>query len=195
MRLVVLFTAIVSCLTMSGCAGLFVAGAATGAVASQDRRTVPAQLEDENIEIKSTTSLFENEDIWKDTNIDVISYNGVLLLIGQAPTATLKRRAKKEVESIPNIRKIYNQIRIAAPISFFARRNDELITSKVKSSMLFTEDFPSSKIKVVTENSEVFLLGLVTESEANKAVEIARNVDGVSRVVKVFETIEPSEVE
>ncbi|MEP1742143.1 MAG: BON domain-containing protein [Kangiellaceae bacterium] len=193
MRFVALLTLMACCFVMTGCAGLFVAGAATGAVASQDRRTVPAQLEDENIEIKSTTSLFEDDEIWRDTNIDVISYNGVLLLVGQAPTASLKRRAKKEVESIPNIRKIYNQIRVAAPISFFAKRNDEFLTSKVKSSMLFTEDFPSSKIKVVTENSEVFLLGLVTPDEANKAVEIARNVDGVSRVIKVFETIETLE--
>ncbi len=193
MRFVALLTLMACCFVMTGCAGLFVAGAATGAVASQDRRTVPAQLEDENIEIKSTTSLFEDDEIWRDTNIDVISYNGVLLLVGQAPTPSLKRRAKKEVESIPNIRKIYNQIRVAAPISFFAKRNDEFLTSKVKSSMLFTEDFPSSKIKVVTENSEVFLLGLVTPDEANKAVEIARNVDGVSRVIKVFETIETLE--
>lgn len=193
MRVVVLLSIIASCFTITGCAGLFVAGAATGAVASQDRRTVPAQLEDENIELKSTTTLFEDDEIWQDTNIDVISYNGVLLLVGQAPTASLKRRAKKEVESIPNIRKIYNQIRVAAPISFFAKRNDEFLTSKVKSSMLFTEEFPSSKIKVVTENSEVFLLGLVTPEEANKAVEIARNVDGVSRVIKVFETIETHE--
>lgn len=193
MRFVALLTLMACCFAMTGCAGLFVAGAATGAVASQDRRTVPAQLEDENIEIKSTTSLFEDDEIWRDTNIDVISYNGVLLLVGQAPTASLKRRAKKEVESIPNIRKIYNQIRVAAPISFFAKRNDEFLTSKVKSSMLFTEDFPSSRIKVVTENSEVFLLGLVTPDEANKAVEIARNVDGVSRVIKVFETIETLE--
>jgi len=193
MKLLVVFFALISCLSLAGCAGLFVAGAATGAVASQDRRTVPTQLEDENIEIKTTASLFENDEIWDDTNIDVISYNGVVLLVGQAPTAGLKKRAKKEVEKIPKIRKIYNQIRIAAPISFFARRNDEFLTSKVKSSMLFSEDFPSSKIKVVTENSEVFLLGLVTEEEASKAVEIARNVDGVTRVIKVFETIEEIE--
>ena len=190
MNLIKLGLILLSCLSLSGCAGLFVAGAATGAVASQDRRTVPAQLEDENIEIKTSTSLFEDEAIWKDTNIDVISYNGVVLLVGQAPTATLKRRAKKEVAKTSEIKKIYNQVRIAAPISFFAKRNDELLTSKVKSAMLFTEDFPSSRIKVVSENSEVFLLGLVTETEANKAVEIARNVDGVSRVIKVFETID-----
>ncbi|MBV1909230.1 MAG: BON domain-containing protein [Kangiellaceae bacterium] len=190
MKLIALALLTSCCFLLSGCAGLFVAGAATGAVASQDRRTVPAQLEDENIEIKSSSSLFEDDEIWKDANIDVISYNGVVLLVGQAPTASLKLRAKKEVEKTARIRKIYNQIRIAAPIAFFAKRQDEFLTSKVKSAMLFAEEFPSSRIKVVTENTEVFLLGLVTVSEADKAVEIARNIDGVSRVVKVFETIE-----
>ncbi len=181
---------ILACFSLSGCAGLMVVGAGAGAAASQDRRTVPTQLEDSNIEIKTIAALFENDEIWKDTNIDVVSYNTIVLLIGQAPTASLKSKAQAEVEKIPRVRKVYNQIRIAAPISFFARRNDEYLTSKVKTSMLFTENFSSGKIKVVTENNEVFLLGLVNENEAARAVEIARNIDGVTRVVKVFEIIE-----
>jgi osmotically-inducible protein OsmY len=192
MKLTLVFT-IFCCFTLSGCAGLMVAGAATGASASQDRRTVPTQLEDQNIELKTATAIFQNDELWKDTNIDVISYNTNVLLIGQAPTASLKDKAEAEVKKIPKVSKVYNQIRIAAPISFFARRNDEYLTSKVKSSMLFSENFPSGKIKVVTENNEVFLLGLVTESEAEKAVEIARNIDGVSRVIKVFEIIQLEE--
>jgi osmotically-inducible protein OsmY len=190
MRKLALLLLLVSCFSMTGCAGLMVAGAGAGAVASQDRRTVPTQLEDQNIEIKTIAALFENDEIWADTNIEAVSYNATVLLVGQAPTASLKQQAKKEVESIANVKKVYNQIRIAAPISFFARRNDEFVTSKVKSSMIFTENFPSGKVKVVTENNEVFLLGLVTKAEADKAVEIARNVDGVSRVIKVFEIIE-----
>ncbi len=189
MKLVVAIV-IISCFSLSGCAGLMVAGAATGAAASQDRRTVPTQLEDSNIEIKSIATLFEDDEVWSGTNIDVVSYNTIVLLIGQAPTASLKSKAQKVIEEIPKVRKVYNQIRIAAPISFFARRNDEYLTSKVKSSMLFANDFPSGKVKVVTENNEVFLLGLVTNSEADKAVDIARNIDGVTRVVKVFEIIE-----
>lgn len=184
---------ILTCFSLSGCAGLMVAGAGAGAAASQDRRTVPTQLEDSNIEIKTAAALFKNDEIWKDTNIDVVSYNTIVLLIGQAPTASLKSKAQAEVKKIPKVQKVYNQIRIAAPISFFARRNDEYLTSKVKTSMLFTENFPSGKIKVVTENNEVFLLGLVSESEAEKAVEIARNIDGVTRVIKVFEIIEIEE--
>ncbi len=181
---------ICSCILLSSCAELIVVGAATGAVASQDRRTIPTQLEDENIEIKTVNALFKNDEIWKDTNIDVLSFNNILLLIGQAPTASLKHKAGELAEKIPKVRKVYNQIKISAPISFIARRNDEYLTTKVKSKMLFADNFPSGKIKVVTENSEVFLLGLVSQDEADKAVEIARNVDGVARVIKVFEIID-----
>jgi len=193
MKKLVIILVILCCFSLSGCAGLMVAGAATGAVASQDRRTLPTQLEDENIEIKATTALFENDEISKSTNIDVVSYNTNVLLVGQAPTSSLKSKAQAEVEEIEKVNKVYNQIRIAAPISFFAKRNDEYLTSKIKSAMLFSSDFPSAKIKVVTENNEVFLLGLVSKQEAEKAVELARNVDGVSRVIKVFEIIELDE--
>ncbi len=187
MRLLVISLLLLSSLFLSGCSGLIVAGAATGAVASQDRRTVPTQLEDENIEIKSFTALFENDELWKDTNISVISYNNTVLMVGQAPTARLKTKATETIKQIEKIRKIHNQIRVAAPISFFASRNDEYLTSKVKTSMLFTSDFSSSNIKVVTENNEVFLMGIVTKQEATRAVDIARNVDGVSKVITVFE--------
>jgi len=190
MRKIFVVLVVFCCFSISGCAGLMVAGAATGAVASQDRRTLPTQLEDENIEIKATTLLFENDEISESTNIDVVSYNTNVLLVGQAPTSSLKSKAQAQVEEIEKVNKVYNQIRIAAPISFFAKRNDEYLTSKIKSAMLFSKDFPSTKIKVVTENNEVFLLGLVSQEEAEKAAEIARNVDGVSRVIKVFEIIE-----
>ena len=185
-----LITIILACFSLSGCATLIVAGAATGAVASQDRRTVATQLEDGNIEVKAMSAFFKNDEIWKDTNIDVVSYNLNVLLIGQAPTASLKSKAAKEIKTIERVNKINNQIRIAAPISFFAKRNDEYLTSKIKSKMIFTDNLKSNAIKVVTENNEVFLLGKVTQEEADKAVNIARNVDGVSRVIKVFEIID-----
>ena len=183
---------IVSVLTvlLSGCESLIIAGAAGGAVASTDRRTVPTQLEDQNIELKSFGALFENDEVWRDTNISVVSFNNTVLMVGQAPTAELKTKAEAEIKKIEKVKRILNQIRIAAPISFFASQNDSLITTKVKSSMLFTSEFPSSKIKVVTENSEVFLMGLVTAQEAEKAVEITRNTGGVTKVIKAFEYIE-----
>lgn len=174
---------------LSGCETLIIAGATTSAVASQDRRDFQTQIEDQSTEFKTFSSFFSDDELWNNTNINVISYNNVVLIVGQAPTATLKRKATEEVKKIAKNNKVHNQIRITAPISFFARRNDEYLTTKVKSSMLFTSEFPSSKIKVVTENSEVFLLGLVTSQEADKAVEITRNIDGVKKVIKVFEYI------
>jgi osmotically-inducible protein OsmY len=180
---------LLSSFCLTSCTGLIVAGAATGAVASQDRRTLPTQLEDENIELKSMKALFENEAIWQETNIDVVSFNNIVLLLGQAPTAKLKQKATDTIKNIAKVSKVHNQIRIAAPISFMASRNDEFITTKVKTSMLFTSDFPSSKITVITENSEVFLMGLVTQAEADKAVGIARNISGVTKVIKVFEYV------
>lgn len=183
-------TIIIACFSLSGCATLIVAGAATGAVASQDRRTVATQLEDENIEVKAMSAFFKNDEIWKDTNIDVVSYNLNVLLVGQAPTASLKSKAAQEVKSIDRVNSVNNQVKVAAPISFFAKRNDEYLTSKIKSKMIFTGNLKSNAIKVVTENNEVFLLGKVTQAEADEAVNIARNVDGVTRVIKVFEIIE-----
>ena len=193
MNRVLIIVTLLTSFSLTGCTGLFVAGAATGAVASQDRRTLPTQLEDESIELKSIKVLFEDDDLWNGTNIDVVSFNNVVLLLGQAPTSELKQKANEAIKKIAKVSKVHNQIRVAAPISFFASRNDELITTKVKSSMLFTEDFSSSNIKVITENSEVFLMGLVNQDEADKAVEIARNVGGVTKVIKVFEYVTTEE--
>ncbi|TQV72846.1 BON domain-containing protein [Aliikangiella marina] len=189
MKRLAIITLVILSTLLSGCETLIIAGATTSAYASQDRRDFKTQIEDQNTEFKTFTSFFDDDELWDNTNINVISYNNVVLIVGQAPTATLKQRATEEIKKIAKDNKIHNQIRIAAPISFFARRNDEFLTTKVKSSMLFTSDFPASKIKVVTENSEVFLLGLVTTQEADQAVEITRNIDGVKKVVKVFEYI------
>lgn len=189
MSRVLIICMLISSVFISGCSSLIVAGAATGAAASQDRRTLPTQLEDQNIELKAIKALFNNNELWKDTNISVISFNNVVLLVGQAPTASLKTKVTNEINKIAKISKIHNQIRIAAPTSFIARRNDDFITAKLKSSMLFTTGIPASKIKIVTENSEVFLMGLVTQEEAQKAVELARKSSGVSKVIKVFEYI------
>jgi osmotically-inducible protein OsmY len=184
---------LISTLFLSGCETLLIAGATTGAVASQDRRDLGTQIDDEKTELKSFSTIFKDDELWKDANISVVSYNHVVLMVGQAPTATLKERATDEIKKIAGESKIHNQIRIAAPISFYAKRNDEYLTSKIKTAMLFTADFPSAKIKVVTEDSEVFLMGIVTPAEAEKAVDITRNISGVKKVIKAFEYVEQTE--
>ena len=161
----------------------------SGCMTFQDHRTIPTQLEDENIEIKSLIRIFKNDKLWKDANINVISFNNIVLIVGQTPTASLKEKASLEIKKVAQIKKIHNQIKVSAPIPFFIRRNDDFLTAKIKTVMLFTSDFSTERVKVVTENSEVYLMGIVNKKEAATAVKIARNVKGVKKVIKVFEYI------
>ena len=113
----------------------------------------------------------------------------LVLLVGQVANQEMKNEAQITVEAIAGIRKIHNQLRIGSNIGITTQTHDSWLTSKVKAQLLAAKDISSNNIKVVTENAEVYLMGLVSQDEANRAVDIARNVSGVERVVKVFEYI------
>ena len=172
---------------LQGCAAAVVAGTAGAVTAANDRRTIGSQIDDNNIEIKASIALSEVERLEKFANVDAISVNGIVLLVGQVANQEMKNQAQQSIEGLSGIRKIHNQIRIGSNIGITTQTHDSWLTSKVKAQLLTAKDIPSNNIKVVTENAEVFLMGLVSESEANQAVNIARNVSGVERVIKVFE--------
>ena len=174
-------------LTLQGCVTALVIGTVGAAMIANDRRTTAAQLEDEGIEIKANQLIAADPQIDKHTNLSIISYNRTLLAIGQAPNEMLRDKAIKLLKQIPNVTRLHNQIRIGNPSKISTRTHDSWLTTKIKTAMASDNSFPYSHIKIVTENSEVFLLGLVSEVEANKATEIARNIDGVTKVTKVFE--------
>ncbi|KPM82361.1 MULTISPECIES: division/outer membrane stress-associated lipid-binding lipoprotein [Pseudoalteromonas] len=174
-------------LLLQGCAAAVVAGTAGAVTAANDRRTIGSQIDDNNIEIKSSIAISENERLHKFANVNVISVNGIVLMIGQVANAEMKDEAQRAIEGVDGIRKIHNQIRIGSNIGMSTQTHDSWLTSKVKTQLLTTESISSNNIKVVTENGEVFLMGLVSDSEANLAVDVARNVSGVERVIKVFE--------
>ncbi len=185
------FLSIVSIsLFLSACAEAVVVGAAGTAVASNDRRTIGTLVEDENIEIKAVKAIFDNDKLWENSDIDITSFNRVILLIGQTPTRSLKQEAEKLVASIPNVKRVYNEIRVAAPTSSLNYFSDITLTTRIKTALFSEDNLDSSQIKVITEDSEVFLMGLVTKQEAAKAIDIARNVSGVKRVIQAFEIIE-----
>ncbi|MCE2596085.1 divisome-associated lipoprotein YraP [Motilimonas cestriensis] len=182
--------ALIASLTLlQGCAGLFVAGAATTAVVANDRRSVGTQLDDQNIELKAAHLLAKNEALYKASRISSIANNGNVLLVGQTPTAEYQNQAEKIVADISGVRRVFNELRLNNPIGLGRQTSDTWITTKTKSLILDDPEINTLKIKVVTEDAEVFLIGLVTEKEAQKAVEIARHVKGVKRVVKVFEYV------
>jgi osmotically-inducible protein OsmY len=172
---------------LQGCAAAVVAGTAGAVSSANDRRTLGSQIDDNNIEIKASIAFSEIDSIHKTANIDAISFNGIVLLVGQVTNQNMKNEAQKAIESVAGIRKVHNQIRIGSNIGITTQSHDTWLTSKVKTQLLTTKDVSGNSIKVVTENGEVFLMGLVSETEANRAVDVARNISGVERVIKVFE--------
>ncbi|USV57250.1 division/outer membrane stress-associated lipid-binding lipoprotein [Aeromonas encheleia] len=174
-------------LLLQGCAALVVGGAAGTAKATGDRRTLGAQWDDQAIELKASNLLADNKQLNSASKISVYSNNGRVLIVGQTPSDAYKQEAGKIVGRIEGVRHVYNELRLGKPVSIGVRSNDSWITSKVRADMLAAKDFDSTKVKVVTENSEVFLIGLVTRKEGDQAVEIARHVSGVKQVIKAFE--------
>jgi len=174
-------------IVLQGCVAAAVVGVGTSVKVATDRRSVGNQIDDQTIELNAYAKLNKNKALNKNTNIQMVALNGTLLVIGQAPTEPLRDSVLKIVNSIEGVTKIYNQIRLANTISILTKSNDAWLTSKVKVALLADDKIDGTNIKVVTENAEVFLMGLVNRSEADEAVNIARNVNGVNRVLKAFE--------
>lgn len=174
---------------LQGCAVATVVAVTAGASMVADRRTFSKQIDDQSIEFVAHNELNKQKALSKNTNLHVVSMNGTVLVIGQAPNSYLRDLAIKTIQDVPDIVTIHNQVRIGSTTAITTQSNDIWLTSKVKSALLANGEVNAKDIKVVTENSEVFLLGLVTKQEADIVVEIARNINGVSRVFKAFEYI------
>ena len=121
------------------------------------------------------------------TNFEVTSFKGFVLITGQVPSPKMIPLATHEVERLRNVRKVHNELTVAGPTSMISRTNDAWLTTKVKSALVAAEDTDASRIKVVTENGVVFMMGLLTRAEADAAVDITRQIQGVQKVVKLFE--------
>ena len=174
---------------LQSCAVATVVAVTAGATMVADRRTFSKQIDDQSIEFVAHNELNKQKALSKNTNLHVVSMNGTVLVIGQAPNSYLRDLAIKTIQDVPDIVTIHNQVRIGSTTAITTQSNDIWLTSKVKSALLANGEVNAKDIKVVTENSEVFLLGLVTQQEADIVVEIARNINGVSRVFKAFEYI------
>ena len=171
----------------SGCAATAVGAGAAGVGAAVDRRTTGSFIDDEIIEVKAIAALGEDSPLWEQSHFNVTSFNGVALLSGETPTADLKARAERHVAAVRKVRHVYNEVVIAAPSSVLSRSNDGYLTAKVKSALLANKHIQANHVKVVTEAGTVFLMGLLSRAEAERATEVARRVGGVQRVIKLFE--------
>ena len=177
---------------VQGCAGLVVAGAAVGVVAASDLRPAKVMMDDKVIEMTATDKIYSDRDLQTRVHINVYSYNYVVLLTGEALSNELENKAVDIVRHVKNVRRVHNEIRVADLTSFESRAKDSWISSKIKTNMFATKNFDATKVEVITENRTVYMMGFVTEKQGAQAAEIARQVEGVEKVVKLFEYIEPA---
>ncbi len=173
--------------SLTACFPAAVVGVGAGALMAADRRPTETYLTDEGIEVRATSRI--NEHFGDKVHINITSYNRMALLTGEAPDEAIRKEVEKSISAIPNLKAISNEIRIAGTSSLASRSNDTYITSKVKARFIDTHQFAVNRVKVVTEAGTVYLLGLVTQREADAAVEIARTTGGVQKVIRVFEII------
>ena len=152
-------------------------------------RTLARQIEDESIETKAEVNIHASNEAFSDTNVAIVSYNGYVLLAGQVPTEALKAEATEVVRKIYGVRRIYNELEIASPSSTITRSSDTWITAKVKTWLLGRSDIEGGRVKVLTENGVVYLMGLVTREEAERISAVAADISGVQRVVRLFELV------
>lgn len=175
---------------LSACVPLVVGGAAAAGVGlmATDRRSSGAQLDDQAIELRAAARIREiaNDQM----NVTVISFNRTALVIGTVGSEQDKARAGEAVRTTPNVRHVVNEVVVGPALDIRRRSNDTYITSKVKASLLDASDVPANSIKVVTEGGAVYLMGLVTRREGDRATDIARGISGVVKVVRVFEFID-----
>ncbi len=171
---------------LGGCAPVIVGGAATGSAVIADERTSGSFLDDEAIEVKATLAIADDKSL-TDVHINVTSINGVVLLTGEAPTEAQRAKILEHVRTVPRVRRTVNEIRIAPPTAYSSRMSDTLITTRVKSKMIGDEKVNAISTKVVTEYGVVYLMGLTKKASGDYAAELVRQVDGVQKVVKLFE--------
>ena len=179
-------------MSLQGCAGVMLGGAVVGTMAATDRRTLGAQTEDKAIVVKGESRA--SGVVGEDGHVNVNSFIRKVLLTGEVKDAAMKSAVEREIASIENVKSVVNELAVDLPSSFTSRSNDSLITGKVKASFVDSKELHANAVKVVTERGVVYLMGRVKQREGELAGEIARNVSGVQKVVKLFDYISEEEL-
>ena len=177
---------------LSGCLPLVIGGAVMGGMVATDRRTSGAYVEDEGIELKAAARIRER--LGEPVHINVTSYNRQVLLTGEAPTAEDRQLIEQVVAQVENVRNTVNEISILSNSTLTQRSSDAVVTGRVKAKLLDAKDLFSNSFKIVTERGTVYLMGRVTQREANRATEIITATQGVQRLVRVLELLTEEEL-
>ncbi|MGA8136047.1 MULTISPECIES: BON domain-containing protein [Pseudomonas] len=183
--------ALTLCLGISGCSSVLTATRDEPINDDRGTRTLGSKIDDSLIETKVAVNVAKADPALDNgSHIVVTSYNGIVLLAGQTPREDLKAKAEQAAAAVQRVKKVNNELQIIEPSSLLARSSDNWLTTKIKTQMLTDNSIPGSRIKVVTENGIVYLLGLVTQDEGARATNLVQSVGGVQKIVKLFEYID-----
>jgi len=180
---------ILSLACLAGCGSVLATFESNSIEEEPGERSLAEQVLDESIETKAVVNIRAANDAFDDLGFLVVSYNGYVLIAGEVPTQDLKDEASNVVRDIEGVRRIYNELVIGPKSTSGTEANDVWLTTKVKTALLTDSEVPSLRVKVVTENGVVYLMGLLATEEANRTAAAAASVDGVKRVVRLFELI------
>ena len=178
--------------SLQGCVEMAVVGTgAAAALSIADRRTTGVQVDDEGIELRASNRVGDR--FGDRVHVNLTSYNRSVLATGEVPDEKVKEEIGKLIQVVPSVRGVTNDLQVAGASSLTSRASDATITGKVKARLFDSGRLNPIHVKVVTEASVVYLMGIVTEAEASEAVEVARTTGGVRKVVKVFEYCKPTD--
>lgn len=190
MRYLISVLILSSTLLLQSCSNLIGVATDEPIVQNPGKRTFGTLLDDQQIETLAHVNLDKSDEGLKNAHISVTSYNGVVLLTGQVADSQLREKAAHVVGELKKVRQVHNELQIQGKTSLLARSNDTWLSSKVKTRLLADGDISGARIKVVTEDGVVYLMGLLSRIEAEKAADVARSTSGVQKVVRVFEYID-----
>ncbi|HHF6578035.1 TPA: division/outer membrane stress-associated lipid-binding lipoprotein [Haemophilus influenzae] len=175
---------------LQGCVAAVIGGGAVAAKVATDPRTTGSQIDDETLEFKVENAVEKDAQIKAEGRVNAVSYNGRVLLIGQVPNSDVKDTATALAKGVKGVNEVYNELTVSPKISFAQISKDSWLTTQVKSKMFVDGRVKATDVKVISENGEVFLLGNVTQSQANAAADIASKISGVKKVIKVFKYLD-----
>lgn len=182
-------TLLLSTLVLQGCAGGLIVAAGTAVAVSSDERSIAQLVKDDDLSEAAIDAIVASDAYSREIRINIVANNSYLLLIGQIDSQEHSNQIESLLNNIDGVAGVYNQLRVNQPISIVQQTQDTWLTTKVKSQLTGHDKINPLKIKVVTENAEVFLIGQVTKEMSDFATEITSNIDGVKQVVRVFEII------
>lgn len=176
--------------SLSGCIAAIMGGTVVGANAAHDRRGFGTVVDDRRIQLSAYDALNQDKELALDNRVVIVVYNGVMLLVGEVRNAELKQRAERLVTGFEGVRRLVNEIEVREPEGFWSSRRDNYISGRVKTALLDITSLPGfepTRVNVTTVHRTVYLFGLVSREEERAVTDVARNVNGVENVVKIFE--------